>query len=491
MSSLQILLNNIPWLEALSLASAGYIVYKLIQQEYVSPLSKIPGPRPSVFGKLYLDLKRAYRLQRSDFPEVHERYGPIVRTGPNTLWVASAASIRKVNGSHQYVKGTDYATNRIGGENVFSTRDVDYHRIQKRLMMPAYTPNALNELEPLIYEIGIARLIERLNEHADAGHSVDLMNLLKNMTFDTIGEVGFGKSFGLLEEKQERHPIIDWMGNRILFAVTRAVFGRFFISDLFPSLKRDIKALDDYAVEAIEKRRQMGDSGRKDTLQQLIEAFDAETGTRLSTENIMAEVILLMIAGTDTTALTITWTMYFLISNPEYYQRLADEIKSVYPDPNTRASHKDTLTMTYLDAVLHESMRIRPIAPHGMPRIVPEGGTTLDGYFVPGGTTVMVSIGVMQMNKDVFPEPHVFRPERWLDASPEQLTVMKQHFAPFSVGPRACLGRNLAWMELRVTLVELVRRFTFVASPKNDMAPLYRGPVSPRGRKFIVEPSRA
>ncbi|KAI9599533.1 cytochrome P450 [Syncephalis fuscata] len=439
-STLQPLLDNISWLQTLGIAGAGYVIYKLIEQEYISPLSKIPGPRPSALGVLGFDITQLYKLERAYVSDIHKRYGPIVRVGTGTIWLASAASIRKVNGSHQYIKGNEYDTTRLGHPNIFSTRDVNHHRIQKRLMMPAYTPNALNDLEPLIHDMGLARLVERIRKHADAGNTVDLMNLFKNMTFDIIGEVGFGKTFGLLEEKKEHHPIIQWINSTNSFVLLKIIFGRFFSVKLVPKLERDIKAFDSYAMEAIEKRRQMGDSGRKDTLQQLIEAVDAETGATLSDESIMSEVIILMIAGTDTTGLTLTWTMYYLLENPECYKRLVDEVKSVYPDSSTRIAYKDVLTMTYLDAVLHESMRIQPIAPHGFPRIIPDRGATLDGYFVPGGTTVMVSIGVMQMNDNVFPEPH--------------LAVMKQHFAPFSVGPRACLGRNLAWMELRLTIAE-------------------------------------
>jgi cytochrome P450 len=84
--------------------------------------------------------------------------------------------------------------------------------------------------------------------------------------------------------------------------------------------------------------------------------------------------------------------MHFLLEHPETFKRLAEEVKSFYPDLDTRIAYKDVLSMKYLDAVFHESMRLRPIAPHGMPRIIAEGGTTLDGYFVPGGVSTYIYI---------------------------------------------------------------------------------------------------
>ncbi|RKP25091.1 cytochrome P450, partial [Syncephalis pseudoplumigaleata] len=98
--------------------------------------------------------------------------------------------------------------------------------------------------------------------------------------------------------------------------------------------------------------------------------------------------------------------------------------------------------LPYLNAVLHESLRINPITASGFDRDTPEGGGMLDGYYIPEGTTVLTSILTLQRDKEVFPEPLVFKPERWIDASPEQLQVMQKHFIPFLVGPRACLGRK-------------------------------------------------
>ncbi|KAI9590903.1 cytochrome P450 [Syncephalis fuscata] len=422
--------------------------------------------------------------------EMHERYGPIVRIGKDTIWISDAAMIRKVNGSYQYTKGHEYDHFSFKHDTLFSTRNNEYHRVLKRLMMPAYATNTLNDLEPLIYKVGIARLVVRLQEYADSGSSVDLMDMLKKMTFDIIGEVAFGKTFGLLE-KQESHPIIKWMQSRIQYGTLKFLLGRLFFLNMYPKLVQDINAMDKYAIDIIKKRRKALVAERHDILQRLLDAVDEETGATLSDEYITAEIASLMIAGTDTTALTLTWTMHYLLQHPECFNRLANEIRSVYPNPDTPMVYKDVLAMTYLDAVLHESMRIQPIAIHGMPRIIPDGGTHLGDYFIPGGTTVMVSVGAMQMNKDVFPEPELFRPDRWIDSSPEQLAKMKFNFTPFSVGPRACIGRSLAWMELRLTLAGLARHFTFVSSPENDMRPFYQGPASPKGGVFVVQVSRA
>ncbi|KAI9591859.1 cytochrome P450, partial [Syncephalis fuscata] len=166
------------------------------------------------------------------------------------------------------------------------------------------------------------------------------------------------------------------------------------------------------------------------------------------------------------------------------------EIKSVYPDPNVKITHDKIHSLPYLNAVLHESMRINPAVPHGTVRDIPREGAMLGEYFIPGGTTVLISIITLHRNKDIFPDPLSFKPERWIDSSPQQLKKMKQCFIPFIVGPRACLGRSLAWVELRLTLAELVRHFTFTKSPDNDMTPIYGATLTPKGGQLIVQPHR-
>ncbi|KAI8049278.1 cytochrome P450 [Syncephalis plumigaleata] len=478
------------WPEVAVAVATIYLVHKVIKEEFISPLAKVPGPRPASLNKIILSIRQLYHMQFVGATEAHRTYGPIVRVGPKTIWISDSTMIRKVNSSYQYNKGEDYESFRVGEIGLFTTRDANFHRVRKRLMLPAFTPAALNDLEPIIYDMGLHLMIQRLYEYADNGQAVDLMDLLKKMTLDTIGEVSFGKSFGLLSEKQEHHPIFDWINSRFAVGVQRVMLGRIHIPFLSSKWQRDINAFDNYVLEAIEKRRASQSDARRDTLQQLMEAVDEETGATLSDSDLITEAISLIIAGTDTTALGITWIMHYLLSHPECLHRLTEEILQLYPDPQTRIAYRDVISLPYLDAVLHEVFRIEPAAPQGMPRVIPKEGTTLGNYFIPGGTVAFVSLGVMQMNSQIFPNPHEFKPERWLDCTPEQLAVMKQNIMPFLVGPRACLGRNLAWMELRMVVVELIRHFTFTPSSDNDMTPTYDGPARPRGKKYVVTPVR-
>ncbi|RKP23573.1 cytochrome P450, partial [Syncephalis pseudoplumigaleata] len=357
-----------------------------------------------------------------------------------------------------------YDVFKVGGDNLFATQDIAYHRVQKRLMANAYTPTALRELESMVYEEGVLRLVDRLYAHADAGETVDMMVLLKHMTFDIIGKVALGKSFKLLDTPSESIPIIEWINASTMLGMM-------------------------FARNMVEQRRNSGRGAHKDTLQQLIDAVDEKTGSTMSNDDIVAQTIMLMVAGTETTAVTLVWALYFVTAYPEYARKLRAEIMATYPDPSTPLSYERIRSCAYLEAFLRESMRMRPIVCIGFLRRMPAHGITLGGHYIPEGCAVASSVIVMDFDERVFPSPDTFQPERWI-TTPEQLAVMKQHSLPFSMGVRACIARDLAWMELKLTLVQLLRRFTFTPSPDNDMTPIERFVLRPRKDQFLVQPHR-
>ncbi|TVY17350.1 Pisatin demethylase [Lachnellula arida] len=118
------------------------------------------------------------------------------------------------------------------------------------------------------------------------------------------------------------------------------------------------------------------------------------------------------------------------------------------------------MKFAYMDAVIHASLRVHPNTGLVLERVVPKEGTTIDGYALPGGTIVGVNTWVIHRNKAIFGDDvDVFRPERWLEASDERLIVMKRNLFSFGAGPRMCIGRNIAMMQIGKFMVEFYRNF--------------------------------
>ncbi|RKP05869.1 cytochrome P450, partial [Thamnocephalis sphaerospora] len=425
-----------------------------------SPLRNIPGPWHSAFSSLWYKSKLAQGSQLLAVTELHQKLGPLVRVAPNMVSVGDVDAVRTIHSTHRFTKGPLYDCFRFANaDNVFATRHADFYKARKRLTAPAFTSTAVSEMESIILDAGINSLLRRLERHADGKQEINMFKLFSFMTFDAIGEIAFGKSFNLLEE--EDHPLLGWMHStlmlgiyvRILYAY---VFGQTAAPIIFPKHVAAERSLVDFTVEAIRRRR--NDRSRTDALQKLLDAEDEDTGARLRENDLATETIVQLIAGTDTTSTALTWALYRLLDRPECMRLLQEELDGAFPDKNASITHADVRDLPYLNAVINETLRVHPVAAGDAQRVVPAEGVQLCGQFIPGGTIVIPQMYVLHHLEAHWSDPFAFKPERWL-VSPERMHEMKRAFIPFSMGVRACIGRNLAWLELRTGLAAIVRRF--------------------------------
>ncbi|KAL2043872.1 hypothetical protein N7G274_003392 [Stereocaulon virgatum] len=157
------------------------------------------------------------------------------------------------------------------------------------------------------------------------------------------------------------------------------------------------------------------------------------------------------IAGSETTATTLSCASYYLFKNPRVLRMLQQEIRSAFKTYD-EIDGTSTIPLKYLSAVALEAMRIYPPLPFALPRVVSAGGDTVDGHFLPEGTVVSTSPFAASMDSTNFHDPWEFIPERWLGQSKGDELEASQ---PFSLGTRGCLGRSLGWLELRTILAKL------------------------------------
>ncbi|RKP07421.1 cytochrome P450, partial [Thamnocephalis sphaerospora] len=161
--------------------------------------------------------------------------------------------------------------------------------------------------------------------------------------------------------------------------------------------------------------------------------------------------------------------------------RLLQELREIAPDVNTEIRHSMVHDLPYLNAVINESLRIYPVGGNDLHRVAPKGGADICGKYLPEGTAVTVVQHAFCCWDQIWDDPVAFMPERWLTDDSARLNEMKSAFFPFSMGVRACVGRDLAWMELRVAVASLIRRFDIEVLPENDMTPVFNLVVGPRG----------
>ncbi|KAI8058487.1 cytochrome P450 [Syncephalis plumigaleata] len=475
-----------------------------------SPIAKIPGVRPAIIARLITLYQMATGNYTAYSVAMSQRYGKIYRLSSNAVATIDPDALKVIYSSTKFSKPESYRNFAFHRESIFSTRNAEHHRQLKRLIGPAFSATSITELEPLIYEAGAAAIAAQVSRYADTGESFDIMKLFHCATLDVIGEVAFGGSFHTLKAdgNDTAHPVFRWINDMTYLGMLKNVFGRLCHPWIMPKYFESERLL----IERINsmKDEQVTDSTRvKDVLQRLIEAVDPETGNRLDIDQIIAESIVQLLGGTDTTALNLTWTLHFILEHPAIHQRLEHELLVAIPDRDQVITHSTVKHLPLLNAVILESMRLRTVGGASQ-RVVPSGGVVICDVYLPQGVTTTTTICYMSLlfcanlpeqfvihpvssaihlTPQIFGEnTECFHPDRWLNTTPEKRKLMRQNLLAFSMGARACLGQSLAWMELQLTLSILIRRFviTIPSWISSDMRPVRFFGLKPRGGRLDV-----
>lgn len=227
-----------------------------------------------------------------------------------------------------------------------------------------------------------------------------------------------------------------------------------------PFFSKGIKAVENLAGMAVAcvNARLQNPSDRVDLLARLMEGRD-ETGNKLGREELTAEALTQLIAGSDTTSNTSCALLYHCLANPYVIKKLQAELDQALPEMDVVPQFSQVKDLPYLDAVIKETMRIHSTSSLGLPRVIPPGpGITLNGHHFPQGVVLSVPAYTIHHSKQIWgPDADQFRPERWEKMTEQQ----KAAFIPFSYGPRACVGRNVAEMELALIVSTVFRRYEF------------------------------
>ncbi|KAF4874780.1 Cytochrome P450 monooxygenase aclL [Colletotrichum siamense] len=450
---------------------AGIVIYRL----FFHPLASFPGPKLYAASHLpFLTQNMLLGTFTKDTVKLHEKYGPIVRISPNRLAVDGSLAWSEVfsRRPHQPEYEKTIETYGLPGRIGIFPAYRDDHRRQRRLMAHAFSESALSEQEGFIKHY-VDLLIARLGEQARAGNVLDMTRWFNYLTFDIIGELAFGDPFYSLE-KSNYHP---WVA--MIFGSIRAGARLNFLSQypvLRPLLffmvgKKDIDKKvesENLAREKTDKRLALGSDTRKDFMTYILR--NNKDGKGMNHEEIHVNARALIVAGSETTATALSGLLFHLTRTPDVYRFLTDEIRNAFASEE-EIDMKSTARLQYLHACLEETLRIYPPAAETPPRISP--GDYIDGRFVPKGTYISVYQWATHHSPRNFTDPDAFKPQRFLpDAHPlheaRYASDNKASFRPFAAGPRDCIGKNLAYAEMRVVVARFLWNFDVALEPGQD-----------------------
>ncbi|KAJ2786055.1 hypothetical protein GGI15_001722 [Coemansia interrupta] len=452
---------------------------RLVWRARRSPLRPVPGPLLSSLSNLPLLLHVVRGTYIAHARSLHARYGPVVRIGVDQVSVADVGALRHILSSHSFRKGRAYEANIFLVPTTFSTTSPDVNRARRRQTGQCYTLPHLRRLEPRILEHGAQALVRLWDARMARAEPVNYFYAFHALAFDVIGELGFGRSFGLLASGSTRptdnvHRMMQLavlqgtlpLLRRFTWPVRRHIAGR-----------AELIAI---AEDAIRRRRQDNAAGRKsadadaDILQHLLDARDPATGAPLDADSLVSELVMLLVAGTDTTSSTLTWATMHLLHHPDVALRLRRALCRRFPDRAAWITYDEARAEPLLTAVLLESMRLLPAASGYLPRRVPQPqGASVLGFHVPADAEINVALAACHRDAATWPDPHAFRPERFLG---EDAEARARDVLAFSLGVRACVGRSLAWIELYTVMANVLRRYALVLPEDAPYGPHRSGP---------------
>lgn len=403
---------------------------------------------------------------------------------PGVISVADAGEIKRIIKAEDWSKShAIYGNFRQDPDRptLLAFTDKKAYGRRKRLISAMFGIKCIRNMEPLMKEcVSVAvRELSRACDRAEtetgagAGAVVDMQHLIHGLAIDIIGVTTFGQSFHVVENGS--HPLPTRLKQGLKLAAWMMLIPWIRKVPLLPT--RD-PYIDQFTRGIVDGRRRElaseGPGAKADLLQWLVKASstDDDADSEFRTSDVQDESVVLLTAGSETTANAELFTLLLLAKHPAALQRLYREVDEWYPvgsDRDTDCGYSLT-GMVYLQACINEAMRLIPGQATGSPRETSCDETVM-GYRLPKGTTVFPNTQEGHTDPRLWYQPQRFMPERWLDGALDDAALA---FWPFSAGSRVCIGKHFALQEMHLTLVTLLRHFAFEHIPDQDETTVFR-----------------
>ncbi|KAJ9606266.1 hypothetical protein H2200_009227 [Cladophialophora chaetospira] len=386
------------------------------------PLKRFPGPTLAKLTKWTTTYYTKDGYSHVWLPALHEKYGPIVRTGPNELSFSSPSSIKYIHGVQGarlrrgpfYDAHTHNASGR--GRSIVNSRDWENHRVRRRVWDQGFSQKSLRGYEP--------RLRDVLNE--------------------------------LCEALVQREASVSWLSPFFQWI------------PISQNIKNQTRRSALLARQQYEQRRPQG-TEPNDIFSHLLAGNEKQQVTK---ENeLAADAAILFVGGSDPVSVAASFMFYFVLLKPKVHQRLRAEIDAIWdgvvPLEGSLLGHE---TAPYLNAIINETMRVVPPGPNGMQRFTNKGGHEVDGVFVPENTALSSNTIALHHDPNSWTRPLEFIPERWIESERDPSWNHDiRAFVPFTLGKFSCVGKPLAMLELRMLLATIVKKFDFIMDQEIDV----------------------
>ncbi|CAI7646069.1 unnamed protein product [Penicillium glandicola] len=449
---------------SLILYTASLAIYRL----YFHPLAGFPGPKIAAVSRwyeFYHDVvKRGNYVYKIE--EMHQKYGPIIRINPHEIVINDPEFYNDV-----YVTGNTRRTaiwpryrTGIGFDGSHTmTENHELHRRRRKPLEPFFSRMGIDKMEPMIIEE--AKLLNaRLTGLKGSGNVVRLDHVFSAFAGDVIGRICCESPPDMLNNPEfGKECLASMIPTGFLLRVYPGAAGFNVFRQL--ATKHIIDAKEDNLS------KQKVEANAKSSIFRYVITSEMPK-SECDTERLSREAMVLFGAGTATTARTMGFMCYYILTNPHMRQRLGEELNDIMADyPHTLPTWQQLEQLPYLQALIKEGLRLSYGVMRRLPRISPDIPLVYKQWVIPAGTPVGMAAYSLHTDPKVYPEPFKFIPERWLD---DYDTDMNRNWVPFSRGSRNCLGMNLAYAEMYWAMAVMFRpnapRFELFETDESDIS---------------------
>ena len=461
------------------------------------PLKALPGPHGIPLLGNFLQLHK--NQIHTDMEHWAETFGPIYRislAGRDAVVLSDGEWIDRIlrdrPDTFRRASAIETMSREVGTVGVFSAEGETWRR-HRRPVVQALDAHHLRDFFPTLVNV-TRRLKRRWEQAAAEGRQVHAQHDLMQYAVDVTTSLAFGHDMNTLEGQggEVQHHL-----ERILPVINRRLNAPF---PYWHYLRLPADRAFDRSVAAVREaiggmmaaaRERLAQSPElaahpRNFLEAMV-AAQARGEASLSDDEIFANAFTLLLAGEDTTANTVSWVLHFMCRHADVQRRMQEEATAVLGDDDVLTDIRGAARLTYIDAVVHESLRLKPVAP--LFYLEPNEDVVVAGYQVPKGTLLVLVTRPNALRDSSFADAAAFRPDRWLETSAAALH--RRGFVPFGSGPRLCPGRSLALLEAQAVLSMVCRQFTVRQAPASGpVSEAFAFTMMPTGLRVLLEPRR-
>ncbi len=436
-------------------------------------IADLGGPRgwPLLGNLPQIDLA-TFHQQLEGWAKIH---GPLyrLRIGPRNVLVVArpdliAGILRDRPEGWSRLRTMQAVIREMGVDGVFSSEGEAWRR-QRRLVAAAFTPSQLKRYFPVVERM-TERLKERLDAAAQAGTSIDLQATLMRYSVDVTASLAFGIDVNTMQQadgvvQEHLDQVFPMLMRRMNAAFPLWRYVKLPADRAFDRhLAAGHAAVASFVQAARERIAANPGLAERPTnlLEAMLAARDADGGT-LSEAEVAGNVFTMLLAGEDTTANTLAWTLYLLHTHPGTWRAVVAEVDAALGADAIPRSVQAAGGLALVEDCSNESMRLRPVGP--VSYVENNATTEIEGVALPAGTFVICLMRSGAVDAGAATDAAEFRPSRWRAAADGELGAnagdrrLTTASMPFGAGPRVCPGRYLAMLEMRMVLATIARNY--------------------------------